>query len=99
MESCVIRSAAELHVFDRLRKGETTAETLARNIGADPEALGVLLDALTGLELLDKRGDRYANRESGPPSVVPDDPDYRGSPRCDDRTRASWSRNTGSSGG
>jgi precorrin-6B methylase 2 len=52
---CVITAAAELNVFTALRKGPMTAQALAVELGANPRATTILLDALTSLELLTKQ--------------------------------------------
>ena len=57
--SCVLVAAAELELYDHLGQGWSSAEELAGKIAADPRAIGVLLDALAALELLDKRQDHY----------------------------------------
>jgi precorrin-6B methylase 2 len=52
---CVITAAAELDVFTALRNGPMTAAALAAELGADPRATTILLDALTSLEILTKQ--------------------------------------------
>jgi precorrin-6B methylase 2 len=52
---CVITAAAELDVFTALRNGPMTAAALAAELGTDPRATTILLDALTSLELLTKQ--------------------------------------------
>jgi precorrin-6B methylase 2 len=56
---CVITAAAELDVFTALRNGPMTAAALAAELGADPRATTILLDALTSLELLTKQDNNY----------------------------------------
>jgi precorrin-6B methylase 2 len=58
--ACVIAAAADLDVFSTLGDGPASAASVANRMGAEPRALGVLLDALTALELLEKQGDSYA---------------------------------------
>jgi SAM-dependent methyltransferase len=93
MESCVIRSAVELGVFNGLGTAAATAERLAGEIGADPDSLGILLDALAGLEVLDKHGNRYENRHDGA-SNVREIPDHEGDPGSDHHAWESWSELT-----
>jgi len=62
--ACVITAAADLDLFTALGSAPATAADLAKRINADPHATGVILDALTALELLSKQGDCYR--------VVPD---------------------------
>ena len=76
---CVITAAAELDVFTALRNGPMTAQALAAELGADPRATTVLLDALTSLELLTKQDDNYSVAadvaellsETSPKNVLP----------------------------
>jgi len=56
----VMLTANNLRVFDQLTAPRTAAEVAAL-IPADPRATEILLDALTGLELLKKSGKRYRN--------------------------------------
>jgi acetylserotonin N-methyltransferase len=59
--SAAMFSAVSLGVFDRLATGPADLPRLARDLGADAEALGRLLDACVGLGLLARHGDSYAN--------------------------------------
>jgi acetylserotonin N-methyltransferase len=59
--SQVMFAAASLGVFDRLAAGPLDLPSLARHLGANPDALQRLLDACAGLGLLARRGDAYAN--------------------------------------
>lgn len=56
---CVLTAGAVLDVFTPLHKKSSTAQVLASEIGADPRAMAVLLDALVALELLTKRNNHY----------------------------------------
>ena len=64
--ACVLAAAAELDIFTVLRKRPTTARSLADQLGCDPRATTVLLDALTALGVLTKQGNDY----SVPPEVA-----------------------------
>ena len=52
-------AGVSLGVFDRLERGEADAATLARDLGADGDALERLLDALVALGLLERREGAY----------------------------------------
>jgi acetylserotonin O-methyltransferase len=54
-------AAVSLGVFDRLAAGPKTLEVLARELKANPDALGRLLDACVGLQLLQRSNEAYAN--------------------------------------
>jgi len=56
---CVLAAAADLDLFSILAQHETTAPSLATTLSTDPRATTVLLDALTAMELLEKRGNAY----------------------------------------
>ena len=57
----IISAAVSNKVFDSLEHGSKTAEEVAKQTGASPRALQILMNALIGLELLkkDRRG-RYS---------------------------------------
>lgn len=65
--SCVLAAGADLDVFNRLSAGPLSAAETAERLGCDRRGMAVLLDALAGLGLLVKSGDRYAL----PPAVAP----------------------------
>ena len=54
-------AAISLGVFDALAVSPKSLSDLAQQIQANPDALGRLLDACVGLQLLDKRDDQYEN--------------------------------------
>src|SRR5262249_11867415 len=59
--SKVMFAGVSLGVFDRLAQGPAPLEVLARDLGADADALRRLLDAAVGLGLLTRSGADYAN--------------------------------------
>ena len=58
-ESKILHSAAELNLFTILEPSPLEAQEVAERIGADPQALSVLLDAVASMGLLDKREKKY----------------------------------------
>jgi acetylserotonin N-methyltransferase len=54
-------AAVALGVFDALDAGPKALSALADELRADPDALGRLLDACVGLQLLGRDGDAYRN--------------------------------------
>jgi precorrin-6B methylase 2 len=62
--ACVLTAAAALDVFSPLHAKAMTAGELACELGTDPRATTILLDALVALQFLDKQGEEYS---------VPDD--------------------------
>jgi predicted O-methyltransferase YrrM len=73
----VLESAA-LDVFGKLTDGPLGAQELARRLGLEPKATAMFLDALAGLQLLEKKGVRYSNTEAATRYLVPGSPDYLG---------------------
>jgi acetylserotonin N-methyltransferase len=59
--SAAMFAAVSLGVFDRLAAGPLDLPTLARHLGAHPDALRRLLDACVGLGLLTRSETTYAN--------------------------------------
>ena len=57
--TCALHAGVKLDLFTPLAARSLTAVELAGQLGLSPRALAMLLDALTALELLTKRGDRY----------------------------------------
>lgn len=62
-QACVLTAAAELDVFTHLHRQSATAEALAGRMGWDVRATAIMLDALTGMELLTKDGGVYSAAE------------------------------------
>ena len=54
-------AGVRLGVFDALDEGPATAAEVAQRLGTDKRSTGSLLEALTSLHYLRRRGDRYAN--------------------------------------
>ena len=75
--SRVVLTANNLRVFDQLTEPRTAAE-VASLISTDPRATEILLDALTGLELVKKRGKKYHNAPLARKYLVKGGGDYMG---------------------
>jgi len=58
--ACVLTAAAVLDVFTPLHTKPTTANALACELGTDPRATAILLDALVALKFLSKQGEEYS---------------------------------------
>jgi precorrin-6B methylase 2 len=58
--ACVLTAAAVLDVFSPLQDKPMTAQALACELGTNPRATTILLDALVALELLNKQGSDYS---------------------------------------
>ena len=75
--SRVVLTANNLRVFDQLTEPRTAAE-IASLISTDQRATEILLDALTGLELIKKRGNKYRNATLARKYLVKGCADYMG---------------------
>jgi 2-polyprenyl-3-methyl-5-hydroxy-6-metoxy-1,4-benzoquinol methylase len=75
--SRVLITANNFRVFDYLKLPKTS-EQIAPTINADPRAIEMLLDALTGLGLLKKSSDRYRNTKTSTRFLCTDSPYYQG---------------------
>jgi predicted O-methyltransferase YrrM len=74
----LVLEAASLDIPGQLADGPLTAEELAERLGLEPRATLLFLDALTGLELLNKQDNRYSNTAAAGRFLVPGSPDYMG---------------------
>ena len=69
--------AVDLGVFDFLAEPRSAVQTAAW-LKADPRATGIFLNGLVGLELLDKDGDNFKNRDLASRYLVRGSENYRG---------------------
>jgi SAM-dependent methyltransferase len=76
--SRILLTAVELDIFNQLGKRRMTAAELALRLKAAPRATTILLNALTSLGLLRKKGETYSNTASGGRFLVRESPHYRG---------------------
>src|SRR3990172_6533902 len=76
--SKVLHVANRLDVFNRLAGRTVTVEELARDIGADPRGLDILLIAVTSLGLLERVNGRYRNSPLADTFLVKTSPRYQG---------------------
>lgn len=73
-----LRAGIELDVFGAVKNGGTTADDVARMVGADERGTKLLLDALTGLDLLVKKQGCYELTEVAALYLVPSSPLFMG---------------------
>ncbi|GAA3001685.1 methyltransferase [Kitasatospora albolonga] len=74
----VLHSAVTLGVFDALAAGPAAAAQVAGRTGLHPRMADDFLDALTGLGLLERTGDRYRNGPLAEAYLVPGSGSYLG---------------------
>jgi len=58
--ACVLTAAAALDVFTPLNVKPMDANALSGELGTDPRATAILLDALAALKFLSKQGEEYS---------------------------------------
>ena len=75
---CTLQSGVKLKIFSALGTGPRSAEAVAREIGADDRATGLLLDALSAMGLVQKSGDQYQNSQCAQQFLVDSSPHYMG---------------------
>src|SRR4030042_1562434 len=74
MESRILLSGAELNLFTILNPTPLSAQQVASRIGADLRTLTVLLDALSAMGFLVKKGETYQCAKSVSPFLSEDGP-------------------------
>ncbi|WP_243368506.1 acetylserotonin O-methyltransferase [Fundidesulfovibrio soli] len=92
-QTCALHAGAMLDVFSPLAEGPLAAAPLAARLGCDARALGMLLDALCAMGLLDKDAEAYSLQGAAARYLVKSSPDYIGFIiRHHHRLMASWAR-------
>lgn len=76
--ACTLHAAVKLKVFTALGGRALTGPEVARELGADARAMGMLLDALTAAGLLSKTEGKYGNTEVSRSFLSEDSPQYLG---------------------
>jgi 2-polyprenyl-3-methyl-5-hydroxy-6-metoxy-1,4-benzoquinol methylase len=90
--SRILMTANNYRIFDHLQPPRTAAE-LAAELGTDPRATTVILDALTALKLVRKNRGRYRNTPLAARFLVSGTPHYQGDIlRHADSLWKSWSQ-------
>jgi 3-hydroxy-5-methyl-1-naphthoate 3-O-methyltransferase len=74
----IIEAALQHRLFDLLEAAPLTAQELAARAGVSVRGVTAILNALAGLELLEKRTDRYALTPESAAFLVASKPDYHG---------------------
>jgi ubiquinone/menaquinone biosynthesis C-methylase UbiE len=74
----IIETALEYHIFDQLDKSPKSLDELANSTGASRRGLKAILNALVGIELLRRSGDRYELAPESAAFLVSTKPGYHG---------------------
>ena len=61
--TCTLHAGVKLDVFSAIGKKNLTSDEIAEKISTDERATGMLLNALTAMDLLQKKGNTFANTE------------------------------------
>ncbi len=77
-QGCAIMAGVKLDLFNSLNAKKDSHSGLAKRIGADSRALGMLLRALTALDLLEQEEGIYSCSASTKNLLVSDSPNYLG---------------------
>ncbi len=90
----ILAAALQLDVFSHIAAGRRTTASLAKASGASERGMRMLLDALTGLQLLHKRASIYGLSALARRYLVRSQPDYCGAMLGDDRLWHNWTHLT-----
>lgn len=77
-QTCALHAAVKLDIFSALAAGAAPVAELAARTGTDSRALGMLLNSLCAMGLLEKREGDYANTEPAAELLVRASPHYLG---------------------
>lgn len=75
---CTLQAAVRLKIFSTLGDGSLTAAELSSQLNSETKATALLLDALSGMELLVKEDNGYRNSSSANRFLVESSPQYMG---------------------
>lgn len=75
---CTLQTGVRLGLFSAVASGSSTGEEIADALGTDERATGLLLDALTGMDLLSKKDSVYSNSRAAADFLVKESPRYIG---------------------
>jgi ubiquinone/menaquinone biosynthesis C-methylase UbiE len=91
----ILATAIDLDLFTHLVKGVNTVEVLARATACSPRGLRILLNALVGLQYLERDGERYALAPVAGVFLLKSSPQYLGGIILHSRqVRPNWDRLT-----
>src|SRR5215207_4199814 len=74
----ILEAAVRLGVFDALNDRPLTLGEVVGRVGASERGLRAILNALCGLDLLDRVGERYALTDESAAYLVSTSPSYQG---------------------
>jgi len=77
-EACTLHAGVKLEVFTQIGDDYVTSEELARRLSGDVRGVTMLINALTAMGLLIKKGNYYANTSPSKAFLVKKSPQYIG---------------------
>ncbi|MBZ0265435.1 methyltransferase domain-containing protein [bacterium] len=77
-ESLVIITSVEMGIFNAIGESDLDAVEISQTVGSDARATELLLNALTGMNLLAKEGDRFRLRQDAKDFLLPESENYLG---------------------
>ncbi len=91
----ILRTAVELDLFTHIENGAHTAADLAKASGATERGVRMLADALVGLKVLEKAGNRYSLTDAARTFLTKNSPAYMGAWILhSDQIKEAWSHLT-----
>lgn len=75
---CTLHAGVKLDIFTLLKDNALTAAEVAHTRAAEPRAVGMLLDALVALDLLEKRNNTYIDTTFASDNLAKTSPGYMG---------------------
>jgi ubiquinone/menaquinone biosynthesis C-methylase UbiE len=88
--SRILATALELSVFSHISAGKKTVEEVAAAAGTTERGMHILLDALVGIQLLNRNSQGYMLTPIAAQCLVRESPDYMGDMLGIDRIWAAW---------
>ena len=76
--TCALHAGVKLDIFSHLENGPFTPEEVAAKIQGDSRAVGMLLNALSAMRLVQREGGGYANTDAAGELLVKNAPGYIG---------------------
>lgn len=77
-QACALHAGVKLDIFTEIGEGEKSAKEIAGDRGYDLRGATALLNALSAMGLIVKKGERYSNREGSKSLLIKDSPQYIG---------------------
>ncbi len=77
-QACALHAGVKLDIFSEIGEGDKSAKEIAGDRGYDLRGVTALLNALSAMGLIVKKGERYSNSEGSKSLLIKDSPRYIG---------------------